>query len=37
VGGELREVVACDEGSRAYRIELRDGEVVEEPITARPL
>jgi peptidase E len=37
VDGELREVVACDEGSHAYRIELRDGEVVEEPITARPL
>jgi dipeptidase E len=37
VNGELREVVACDEGSKAYRIELRDGEVVEEPIEARTL
>jgi dipeptidase E len=35
VDGELREVVACEEGSRAYRVELRDGEVVEEPIEAR--
>jgi dipeptidase E len=37
VNGELREVVACDEGSQAYRLELRDGEVVEEPIEARVL
>lgn len=37
VDGELREAVACDEGSRAYRLELRDGEVVETPIPARPL
>jgi dipeptidase E len=37
VDGELREVVACDEGSKAYRLELRDGEVVEEPIEARAL
>jgi dipeptidase E len=37
VNGELRDVVACDEGSKAYRIELRDGEVVEEPIEARTL
>lgn len=37
VNGELREVVACDEESRAYRVELRDGEVVEEPIDARAL
>jgi peptidase E len=37
VNGELREVVACDEGSKAYRVELRDGEVVEEPIEARAL
>jgi dipeptidase E len=35
VDGELREVVACEEGSRAYRVEVRDGEVVEEPIEAR--
>lgn len=37
VDGELREVVACDEGSRAYRVEVRDGEVVETPISARAL
>jgi dipeptidase E len=37
VDGELREVVACGEGSRAYRVELRDGEVVETPIEARVL
>jgi dipeptidase E len=37
VDGELREVVACDEGSKAYRVELRDGEVVETPIEARTL
>jgi len=37
VDGELREVVACDEGSNAYRLEVRDGEVVEEPIDARVL
>ncbi|MBD0292530.1 MAG: Type 1 glutamine amidotransferase-like domain-containing protein [Jiangellaceae bacterium] len=37
VNGELHEVVACDEGSQAYRLELRDGEVVEEPIKARVL
>jgi peptidase E len=35
VDGELREVVAVDEGTSAYRVELRDGEVVEEPIEAR--
>jgi dipeptidase E len=35
VDGELREVLACDEGSKAYRVELRDGEVVETPIEAR--
>jgi dipeptidase E len=35
VDGELGEVVACDEGSKAYRVEVRDGEVVEEPIEAR--
>ena len=37
VDGELREVVPCDEGSAAYRVELRDGEVVETPIKARTL
>jgi dipeptidase E len=35
VDGELREVVACDEGSAAYRVEVLDGEVVETPIEAR--
>jgi peptidase E len=35
VDGELQEVVACEEGSKAYRVELRDGEVVETPIQAR--
>ncbi len=33
--GELTEVVGCDEGTNAYRVELRDGEVVETPIEAR--
>ncbi len=37
VDGELREVVACEEGSKAYRVELQDGEVVETPIEARPV
>jgi dipeptidase E len=37
VDGELQGVVACDEGSRAYRLELRDGEVVEEPLPTRLL
>jgi dipeptidase E len=37
VDGELREAVACDEGSKAYRVALRDGEVVETPIEARAL
>ena len=35
VDGEPREVVACEEGLRAYRIELRGGEVVETPLEAR--
>ena len=35
VDGELREVVACEDGSAAYRLELRDGEVVETAIEAR--
>lgn len=37
VDGELREVVSCGEGAQAYRVELRGGEVVEEPIAARAL
>jgi dipeptidase E len=37
VNDELREVVACDEGSKAYRVDVRDGEIVEEPIEARLL
>lgn len=37
VDGELREAVSCDEGSNAYRLELRGGEVAEETISARPL
>jgi dipeptidase E len=37
VDGELRDVLACDEGSNAYRVELREGEVVETPIEARVL
>jgi dipeptidase E len=37
VDGELRDAVACDEGSQAYRVELRDGEVVETPLEARVL
>ena len=35
VNGELREVLACNEGSKAYRVDVRDGEVVETPIEAR--
>lgn len=37
VDGELHEIVACDEGSKAYRVELRDGEVIEKPLDARVL
>ena len=37
VDGELREVVACDEGSQAYRVEVRDGAVAEEALEARTL
>jgi dipeptidase E len=37
VDGQLQEVVACEDGSQAYRVELRDGEVVETPIEARAL
>jgi dipeptidase E len=35
VDGELREVVACDEGSAAYRVEVVDGDVVETRIESR--
>jgi dipeptidase E len=34
VDGELQEAVACEAGSKAYRVELRDGEIVETPIEA---
>lgn len=37
VNGELQGAFACDEGSRAHRLEARGGEVVEEPIEARVL
>ena len=37
VGKELREAVACNEGTGAYRVELVDGEIVETPIAARLL
>jgi dipeptidase E len=37
VDGELQGVVGCDEGTKAYRVEARDGEVVETPIEARIL
>jgi dipeptidase E len=37
VDGELRDVVGVDDGTRAYRVEARDGEVVEEPLAARVL
>jgi dipeptidase E len=37
VDSELREVVACEEGSKAYLVELRDGDVVETPLEARTL
>jgi dipeptidase E len=37
VGGELREVVACFEGTTAYRVQLVDGEVRETPLEARLL
>jgi peptidase E len=35
VGGELREILSCKEGSNAYRVELRGGQVVETALTAR--
>jgi peptidase E len=37
VGEELRDVVACDEGTQAYRVERVDGEVRETPLEARLL
>jgi dipeptidase E len=37
VDGELEEAVACEEGSKAYRVELREGEIVETPVEARTL
>jgi dipeptidase E len=37
VNGELQGAVACDEGSNAYKLEVREREVVEETIVARPL
>jgi dipeptidase E len=37
VGDELHEIVACDEGSRAYRVERVDREVRETPLEARVL
>jgi dipeptidase E len=37
VDRELREVVACEEGSVAYRVEVVEGEVVETPIESRVL
>jgi len=37
VDGELQEVVACDEGAQAYRVEVRGDEIVETPIPARAL
>ena len=35
VGTELTEVLTCRDGATAYRVELRDGEVVETPLPAR--
>ena len=35
--GELQEAVGCDEGTGAYRLELRDGEILEEPVPTRIL
>jgi dipeptidase E len=37
VGTELTEVLTCREGATAYRVELRDGEIVETPLPARLL
>jgi dipeptidase E len=35
VDGDLQDIVACEEGSKAYHVELRGGGVVETPIEAR--
>lgn len=35
VGHDLREVVSSRENARGYRVELRDGEVVEHPLETR--
>ena len=37
VDGELREVVGCDEGAKAYRMQLQGGEILETPLPTRPL
>jgi peptidase E len=37
VGGELRQVVACREGTGAFRVELHGGDVRETPLEARAL
>ena len=37
VGTAVAEVVSAREGATAYRVELRDGQVVETPLAARPL
>jgi hypothetical protein len=37
VGTAVAEVVGAREGTTAYRVELRDGQVVETPLAARPL
>jgi dipeptidase E len=37
VDGDLRDVVGVDEGTSAYRVEVRDGDVLEEPVAARVL
>jgi dipeptidase E len=37
VDGELREIVTCEEGSRAYWVDVQDGKLVERTIEARVL
>ena len=37
VNGELVEAVGCDEGSRAFRLEVVDGGIVETPVPTRTL
>ena len=37
VGVEVSEVVSARRGAAAYRVELRDGAVVETALAARPL